>query len=519
MFSTVGCKKHTQKDNAPLTESANDTVSPLTRAFNMVRDGRPFEEYMPVQMEAVAQLRSGHPQDDAILILSQTGHFLMRHGDYIEALEYLQEASDSARVRVQEGRVEAGTIQLHGNLGSVIARYGLMDEALAENARAIEVSALNGYAHMVDLWRMRSAIYSLFINGAENKQELCDSMLYCINMAYSFVPKMRPDVQELHLDKCNLEKAGLFVEFPDLYPDSLGTAIKLLEQHEAGRFSGSSAKMMLGRAYVLAGRHNEGLDLMERGLQEYRAQNWKEGVEWGLQLLAMSYAQAGRGDKLAALYPEVDATEDDLMNRAKLNTLIGADFKYRLRDKQHQVDTLREENAISQKIILLGGVVLLLGLIAGAFLAFIYIKLKSKSRKERESHQMEISDILSKQVMLNNQIEMLNEQLEKKENDAVIDRVTEQINPAMLNGEDGTNFRRAFMSLHPHVLKKLRRDYPALTQGDELLCMLIYLKVPSIDMAASLGISRASLNSARYRLRRRLNLDKDTDLDGFIQNQ
>lgn len=74
------------------------------------------------------------------------------------------------------------------------------------------------------------------------------------------------------------------------------------------------------------------------------------------------------------------------------------------------------------------------------------------------------------------------------------------------------------MTLHPRFLTNLRRDFPMLTSADELLCMLIYLKVPPLDMAAALGISRASLNSARYRIRKRLNLDKDTSLDAFIDS-
>ena len=122
-------------------------------------------------------------------------------------------------------------------------------------------------------------------------------------------------------------------------------------------------------------------------------------------------------------------------------------------------------------------------------------------------------------MILNKEIERLNEQLQQKEHGNVIERVVEQIDPSLLNGEDETKFRSAFMSLHPHLLKKLRSEYPALTSSDELLCMLIYLKVPSIDMTASLGISRPSLNSARYRLRKRLNLDKDTNLDQFIQSK
>lgn len=49
--------------------------------------------------------------------------------------------------------------------------------------------------------------------------------------------------------------------------------------------------------------------------------------------------------------------------------------------------------------------------------------------------------------------------------------------------------------------------------------MLILLNMSTDEIAMSLGISRPSVNSARYRIRKRLHLDKDTDLDTFIKSR
>lgn len=57
---------------------------------------------------------------------------------------------------------------------------------------------------------------------------------------------------------------------------------------------------------------------------------------------------------------------------------------------------------------------------------------------------------------------------------------------------------------------------PTLSASDQLLCMLIYLGYNTDEVSVFLGISHPSVNSARYRLRRKLNLDKQTDLDMFI---
>lgn len=499
-------------------DSAKDSVSPNSRAFEMMHAGEEYDKYMAVQMKAVEQLRDGKPQSDAIEILSQTGHFLMRQGHYIDALEYIQEASDSAKVRMEKGHADAGMARMYTNLSGLYSRFGLFEDALQESDLAIKTSALNDDLYAPDIWRMRGAIYSMMIAGAENKEAIADSVLYCLRRSAGYIPKADKDIRQMLYDKCKFDRAALFVENPELFADSIGKAITLLRDIDAKGSFAVSKDVLEGRALTLTGQNEDGIRLMESGLEEFRKQGWKESEEWSLQLLAQSYAAAGQGQKLAGIYPEVNSIRDSMLNQTKLNTLIGADFKYRLREKQRQVESLKEENSRSGKVIILGSVLLILGLLAGAVLAVIYIKLRSKAKREKIEHKREISDILTHQVSLNNKIEQLNEELEKKENDHVIDNAVGQLNPALLSGEDETKFRRAFVSLHPHFLKNLRRNYPELTSSDELLCMLIYLKVPSIDMAASLGISRASLNSARYRLRKRLNLDKGADLDLFIQS-
>ena len=46
--------------------------------------------------------------------------------------------------------------------------------------------------------------------------------------------------------------------------------------------------------------------------------------------------------------------------------------------------------------------------------------------------------------------------------------------------------------------------------------MLIYMKQSNEEIALCLGITRMSVNTARYRIRTRLGLPKDVDLDEFI---
>lgn len=78
---------------------------------------------------------------------------------------------------------------------------------------------------------------------------------------------------------------------------------------------------------------------------------------------------------------------------------------------------------------------------------------------------------------------------------------------------------RAFNAMYPRYAEDLRRDYPSLTDTDLMLCMLIYLKHTTEEISDYLNISRASVNSARYRIRTKLKLTKEDDLNKYLQTR
>lgn len=65
---------------------------------------------------------------------------------------------------------------------------------------------------------------------------------------------------------------------------------------------------------------------------------------------------------------------------------------------------------------------------------------------------------------------------------------------------------------------KLTDTFPNLSKNEIRLCSLIRLKIDSRNIANLQNITLASLNTSRYRLRKKLELSEDTDLDDFIQN-
>ena len=65
---------------------------------------------------------------------------------------------------------------------------------------------------------------------------------------------------------------------------------------------------------------------------------------------------------------------------------------------------------------------------------------------------------------------------------------------------------------------KLTSRFPDLSKNEIRICSLIRLKIDSRSIATLQNITLASLNTSRYRLRKKLNLTEEVDLDDFIQN-
>ncbi|MEX2350450.1 MAG: hypothetical protein WD554_06180 [Flavobacteriaceae bacterium] len=118
---------------------------------------------------------------------------------------------------------------------------------------------------------------------------------------------------------------------------------------------------------------------------------------------------------------------------------------------------------------------------------------------------------------LYNQIQAIKEtrgRARKKE----FDELETEIKNKVVFDKETESFYEKLDSLSGVFYKKLQEAYPKLTKNDIRLCSLIRLKIDSHEIATLQNITISSLNTARYRLRKKLNLSENTDLDVFIQS-
>lgn len=83
--------------------------------------------------------------------------------------------------------------------------------------------------------------------------------------------------------------------------------------------------------------------------------------------------------------------------------------------------------------------------------------------------------------------------------------------------KDWQSFKEIFRKIHPDFFKMLRFRYPDLTKTEIRICTYIKMKMENNEIAGLLNISYQSLITTRYRIRKKMKLERTDDLDEFIQ--
>ncbi len=94
---------------------------------------------------------------------------------------------------------------------------------------------------------------------------------------------------------------------------------------------------------------------------------------------------------------------------------------------------------------------------------------------------------------------------------------TNVFNQRILTNDNWTDFKVYFEKAYPGFILQLRNKYPALTEAEERLLLLIKLNLTTKEVASMLGITVDSVKKTRNRLRKKLSLEQEEDLELTIR--
>ncbi len=103
-----------------------------------------------------------------------------------------------------------------------------------------------------------------------------------------------------------------------------------------------------------------------------------------------------------------------------------------------------------------------------------------------------------------------------KETRRSLDRLIREIDSTLKVQEDWKQFEHHFDRVHGDFLTRLTTEFTDLTPGEQKLCAFLRLKMDTKEIANLMGISLRGVEVARYRLRKKLGLDKHQNLSKFV---
>jgi len=110
---------------------------------------------------------------------------------------------------------------------------------------------------------------------------------------------------------------------------------------------------------------------------------------------------------------------------------------------------------------------------------------------------------------------------EKSDNKSVLRQISKMQDEIKKNIEHDNNWKRFaenFDLVYENYLKRLSEKFPNLTISDKKLCAYLKMYLSSKDIAPLLNMSFRSVEMSRYRLSKKMELERDVNLSDFLQN-
>ncbi|MBN8642395.1 MAG: histidine kinase [Flavobacteriales bacterium] len=148
--------------------------------------------------------------------------------------------------------------------------------------------------------------------------------------------------------------------------------------------------------------------------------------------------------------------------------------------------------------------------------------------QEYEKHILEIqvqtkaSEVAGKSLSIAKQTEMIEsiQQLLEKENDvsSLKNNIRKTIKLNSINKKEWETFENNLFKSHEDFITRLSTKYPALTSKDKKLSIYLKMNLTSKEIAPLMNISYRGVELHRYRLRKKLQIDQESNLSSFMNN-
>ncbi|MEP5613683.1 MAG: tetratricopeptide repeat protein [Cyclobacteriaceae bacterium] len=271
--------------------------------------------------------------------------------------------------------------------------------------------------------------------------------------------------------------------------------------------------------------------------REIGSHKWLKEIYSNLQIV-----NRRKGDLNKAIYyydqyiQERDSifSEETVSNISRLEAqLATVEQERQIKAKEQQIVILEQEAKLQRSRI----VILIVIIFLIAALSFIIVRSRQAVAKRREEKAGEIAERAKQEVEFKNRelasytvnfvqknrlfedlIESIQEIKKRSTNEVSKDltSIEKTVKKHIQVDQDWEDFKLRFENMHQGFFDHLHEKFPSLTNNDLRLSVLVKMNFSIKELGDMLGISPESVKTARYRLKKKLNLPSNQTLNSFL---
>ncbi len=518
------------------------------------------------------------PDDTNRVILLNELAYKMDDSSYQNAIDILNESQELAKkINYQKGLAIA-----YFNKGLIYFRKGLEDEALEEYTKALKLVHYTNEFELIgrldknigdiyDFWGKHHIAIDHYLDALElyeslnDKDNIC-SMQLRLGNAYSEINDEKAlNYYELTLQSAKELKDTTYIVYALnniglIYMDNKNyeKALKYYQYSlDANKYfnecQGKSAALSnIGSILIKNGNYKKALEYINKAQLIAKKNNLTQFMISNYQESSIAYEKMGIYKKSLELYKEYVNIKDSLYDMEKHEQIVELEAQYESERKDKEIELLehKDKNSKFQLYSLLTGLVLF-----SIFGFFIYRSQKNKISKDKEimsknkfihEAQKKLTEAEKKEKILlqeeleNKKSELINFALhiihkneliqdiksclrktklaDKQEQARIYSDLILKLNQNLKTNDELQEFQVHVEKVNHDYFYQLYQKFPDLTGNEKRLSALLRLNLSSKEIATLNNISVKAVEMGRYRLRKKMGLNQDTNLSKFLQN-
>lgn len=242
------------------------------------------------------------------------------------------------------------------------------------------------------------------------------------------------------------------------------------------------------------------------------------------ELLAPLESRYGDPEQAVKYAIIAKSISDSLYKEEHSIAIADLQTRYETEKKEQEIQLLEAE-AATTRIRIIFGVVTAAGILFTVAL-FFWLKLSQKTRErllELESVQRELSNyghlIAEKDTFISKvveRLENLGKQVKTIESKKALNSLLTELQQNFDLTEDEDQLFKRIDQVNTGFFKKLESQTGSLSRNEKRLASLVQMNLSNKEIAGILQINDRSVVQARYRLKKKLNLESDTKLSEYL---